>query len=97
MYSRYISDKNTDEIFAPVGQGGVPGPIERVNPKPITVDQHPVEHDKKTGLLGGLLKNFDLKLDTTDIILLLIIFLLFIEGDDTDLIITLALVILLGL
>lgn len=52
---------------------------------------------KKTGL-AGLLKGLKLEeLDTGDILLLLILLFLFLEGDDLELIITLGLLLLLGL
>lgn len=49
-------------------------------------------------LLGGLLRHFSLeKLDTGDILLVLIILFLYLEGDNLELIITLGLLLLLGL
>lgn len=54
--------------------------------------------EKKTTWLSGLLKNFKLdELDTGDILLLLIVLFLFIDGDDTEMLITLGLLILFGL
>lgn len=54
--------------------------------------------EKKTSWLSGLLKNFKLdELDTGDILLLLIVLFLFIDGDDTEMLITLGLLILFGL
>lgn len=53
---------------------------------------------KKAGALGELLKSLKLdSLDTGDVLLLLILLFLFLEGDDMELVITLALVLLLGL
>ena len=49
-------------------------------------------------LLGGILKNFSLdNLDTGDILLVLIILFLYLEGDNLELVITLGLMLLLGL
>lgn len=49
-------------------------------------------------LLGGILKNFSLdRFDTGDILLVLIILFLLVEGDDLELVITLGLMLLLGL
>lgn len=54
--------------------------------------------EKKNTWLSGLLKNFKLdELDTGDILLLLIVLFLFIDGDDTEMLITLGLLILFGL
>ena len=48
--------------------------------------------------LGGILKNFSLdRFDTGDILLVLIILFLLVEGDDLELVITLGLMLLLGL
>lgn len=56
------------------------------------------EPEKKTGGLSALLKGLKLEdLDTGDILLLLIMLFLFLEGDDIELIITLGLMLLLGL
>ncbi|HJH62911.1 MAG TPA: hypothetical protein IAC84_06590 [Firmicutes bacterium] len=49
-------------------------------------------------LLGGLRKHFSLeRLDTGDILLVLIILFLYLEGDNLELVITLGLMLLLGL
>ena len=49
-------------------------------------------------LLGGLTKHFSLeKLDTGDILLVLILLFLFLEGDNLEVVITLGLMLLLGL
>lgn len=51
-----------------------------------------------SSFLGGLLQHFSLeKLDTGDILLVLIILFLFLEGDNLELVITLGLMLLLGL
>ncbi len=51
-----------------------------------------------TKLLDGVLKRFSLeKLDAGDILLVLIILFLYLEGDDLELVITLGLLLLLGL
>lgn len=53
--------------------------------------------EEKKGL-SGLLKSLKLDdIDTGDILLLLILLFLFLEGDDIELIITLGLILLLGL
>ena len=49
-------------------------------------------------LLGGLFKNISLdKLDAGDILLVLIILFLYLEGDNLELVITLGLMLLFGL
>ena len=53
--------------------------------------------DKNAGI-AGILKSFHLEgLDSGDILLLLIILLVFLEGDNIELVITLGLMLLLGL
>ncbi|MEG1072272.1 MAG: hypothetical protein RSE09_01420, partial [Oscillospiraceae bacterium] len=50
-----------------------------------------------TDLLGGFLKGFDLsQIDTGDILLVLIIVFLYLEGDNLELVITLGLLLLFG-
>ena len=54
--------------------------------------------EEKNAGIAGILKGFDLEdIDSGDILLLLIILLLFLEGDNTELVITLGLMLLLGL
>lgn len=51
-----------------------------------------------TGFLSGVLKKFDLSgLDTGDILLLLIILFIFLEGDDIEVVIVMGLMLLFGL
>lgn len=84
-YSRYINDMKLDEAFTPAN---MVQPSEQRLPQP---------KETKTSLFKGLFGGLDMKFDTTDIILLLIILLLFMEGDETELLITMALVVFLGL
>lgn len=86
MYNRYIPSgasyaRVTEEDAAPLS---APGKAEPVS--------------EKKGGLSGILKGLKLEnLDTGDILLLLILLFLFLEGDDIELIITLGLMLLLGL
>ncbi len=51
----------------------------------------------KNGGIAGILKGFGLEeLDSGDVLLLLILLLIFLEGDNTELVITLALMLLMG-
>lgn len=54
--------------------------------------------EKKSGGLAGILKLLKLEdLDTGDVLLLLIMLFLFLEGDDMELVITLGLILILSL
>lgn len=85
------------------GPGPGPGPNpggQRRPPPPIWEAVAGVggSGGKKPSWLSGLLKNFKLDdLDTGDILLLLIILFLFIDGDDIEMVITLGLLLLFGL
>ena len=95
MYNRYIPNggtytRVTEEDTPPFTP---PGPERGASPPP----QAPEASVKKSGL-AGLLRGLKLdSLDTGDILLLLILLFLFLEGDDTELLITLGLLLLLGL
>ena len=91
MYSRYISG-----TFAPVNgseqKSTAPSEkkLEQHRPTKITADA--------SKLLGNIIKQFSIeKLDAGDILLILIIFFLFIEGDNLDMVITLGLMLLFTL
>ncbi len=102
MYNRYIPAENgyariqEDEYapsFDPIQANS--GPQAPPHPEEDTAD---AGRSKKTGGLAALLKSLKLdNLDTGDVLLLLIILFLFLEGDDMELIITLGLMLLLGL
>ena len=99
MYNRYIPNGTAytrvleeDEPPRPLRQEPEPAAAAPSAPEPAQP-----EPAKKTGL-AGLLKGLKLEeLDTGDILLLLILLFLFLEGDDLELIITLGLLLLLGL
>lgn len=75
----------------PEEPGGQTVPPQTPPPDP------PPQKPKKAGL-SGLLKGLKLEdLDTGDLLLLLILLFLFLEGDDTELLITLGLLLVLGL
>lgn len=105
MYNRYIPNgtaytrivEEDDPAPRPPDppQEASPAPSQPPDPQPDSVSEPP--EAKKSGL-AGLLKGLKLdSLDTGDILLLLILLFLFLEGDDMELIITLALLLLLGL
>lgn len=75
MYNRYIQDQQGP--FAPIGpEGACPPPLPEPPPCPP-----PQEKD----LLRRLLNRFGIaEIDTGDLLLLLILFLLFSEGESKD-------------
>lgn len=112
MYNQYL-DGSDFVLLEPEPQGhgsrGQPRPNQQPTGQPRPVPR-PGEsfHSKNdlikevTGglgqLLDGVLKHFSLKdFDTGDILLVLIILFLYLEGDNLELVITLGLLLLLGL
>ena len=99
MYNRYIP--NGTAYTRVLEEDEPPRPL-RPEPEPAAAapsapEPAQPEPAKKTGL-AGLLKGLKLEeLDTGDILLLLILRFLCLEGDDLELIITLGLLLLLGL
>jgi hypothetical protein len=97
MFSQYM-----DGMFTPLSEP----PQQKA--KPLTSDkktQNPLKSNALLGelsdtisqLVGGIGKHFSLsQLDTGDILLVLIILFLFLEGDNLELVITLGLMLLLG-
>ncbi len=100
MYNRYISnDAQYEQIREPNRNSG---PVRHSKnaqrpPPPPTKGANPL--DGIIGGLGGLLKNFHLeKLDSGDILLVLILIFLFSEREDNlELVITLGLLLVFGL
>ncbi len=87
MYNRYIPNGAS---YTRIPQDDTPPPEENRPPK--------AGGKAKGGILDGLLKQLKLdQLDTGDVLLLLILLFLLLDGDDMELVITLALVLLLGL
>lgn len=74
-------------------------PAQPFLPPPPRPDPSPdAPEDEKKGMLTSLLKGLKLeKLDSGDILLLLIILFIFLEGDDIELLIALGLFLVLGL
>ena len=95
MYNRYI--RNDQGTYTRIPEEDAP-PV-RTPPEPERPDEaEKVAEHKAAGGLSGLLKGLKLEeLDTGDILLLLILRFLLLEGDDLELIITLGLLLLLGL
>ena len=100
MYNQYL-DGSDFVLLEPEPQGpGQHRPQDRGRPAP-----GPSQNDlmgEITGglgqLLDGVLKHFSLEnFDTGDILLVLIILFLYLEGDNLELVITLGLMLLLGL
>ena len=70
----------------------------RARPGPLDGIFDLFRQEQKDAGIAGILKGFGLEqIDTGDILLVLILLLLVAEGDDTEMIITLALVLLMGL
>lgn len=92
MYNRYIPNgANYTRITEDDG-----GPMASPPPGQTSADSE--ERSPDSHGLSALLKSLKLdKLDTGDVLLLLILLFLFLEGDDMELIITLGLTLLLGL
>lgn len=91
MYNRYIPNGASYTRIA-VEDGPTAAPA------PAPAESDAAEPEARSGGLASLLKTLKLeKLDTGDVLLLLIILFLFLEGDDMELIITLGLMLLLGL
>lgn len=97
MYNRYIPN---GAAFTRILEEDAPTAPTMTRPPHISsseLELPAVEEKKKSGL-AGLLKGLKLDaLDSGDIILLLILLFLFLEGDDIELVITLGLLLLLGL
>ena len=99
MYNRYISN---NARYEPIHEPPHSGPFGRQKdaqrpPPPPTRGANPL--DGVIGGLSGLLKNFyPEKLDSGDILLVLILVFLFLERDDNlELVITLGLLLIFGL
>ena len=87
MYNRYIP-----------GAGGYTRIPEEDAPPSRQADSAAHGPEKGAGALADLLKSLKLdRLDSGDVLLLLILLFLFLEGDDVELMITLGLLLLLGL
>lgn len=104
MYNRYIPNGATyqriPEEEAPPFLPPEQEPPTAVEPsKAEPAGQAPTAVEKPAGhTLTKLLKGLDLKgIDTGDVLLLLILLFLFLDGNDTELLITLGLAVLLGL
>lgn len=100
MYNRYIPNDTTyEQVYKPTNATGPFNPRRDAQrpPPPPSKGANPL--DGVVGGLSGLLKNFHFeKLDSGDILLLLILIFLFLERDDNlELVITLGLLLVFGL
>lgn len=105
MYNRYIRNDNGQYERVPVQEtGGSPPPpppsyeepAPPPPPPPPPPNNPPPKSEGKTGLLSGLLRRLRLEdIDTGDLLLLLILFLLFKDGEDEELLIALGLMLIL--
>ena len=97
MYNRYIPGAGgytriSEEDTPPVQQTAS-ARTERLSPPPSGTPE-----ETSAGALHALFKSLKLDhLDSGDVLLLLILLFLFMEGDDVELMITLGLLLLLGL
>ncbi len=103
MYNRYQGNRDFIVIDSePESRHSQADPPPRQEPPRKTAGSPSPLLGELTGslsqLLGGLRKHFSLEsLDTGDILLVLIILLLYLDGDNLELVITLGLMLLLGL
>ena len=97
MYNRYIPENTSyARIEPPPKRPG--GPAPGTGPRPSFHIPDLLSGREGLSSLSGLLKSFHLdKVDTGDILLLLIMLYLFVEGDDLELVIALGLPLLMGL
>ena len=94
MYNRYIPNGSS---YTRIPEEDAPPVRTPPEPEQAPEAEKGAEH-KAAGGLSGLLKGLKLEgLDTGDVLLLLILLFLFLEGDDMELVITLGLLLLLGL
>lgn len=92
MYNRYIPDGG--RYTRVVEDDGPPLAPPEPPPSPPPPEPPPA----KTGGIAKLLKGLQLdRWDTGDLLLLVLVLLLLLEGDDTELLITLGLILVLGL
>lgn len=99
MYNRYIPN---EAVYTKIGEENEPKQSDAPDhpsgeSATISAPDKPSEEKKGEGL-AGILKALKLEeLDTGDILLLLIMLFLFLEGDDMELVITLGLILILSL
>ena len=90
MYNRYIP--------GPDGYARVPEPDEAPRAAAHHAQETPPKEEKKSGGLSALLRHLKLEdLDKGDILLLLIVLFLFLEGDDLGPVLSSVLLLVLGL
>lgn len=108
MYNRYIPDggrytrvveDDGPPLAPPEPPPAAPAPPPEPPPSPPPPGPPPPEPPPaKTGGIAKLLKGLQLdRWDTGDLLLLVLVLLLLLEGDDTELLITLGLILVLGL
>lgn len=101
MYNRYIRNDNGQYERVPVQETEgppppPPPPYEEPATPPPPPHNPPPKGEGKTGFLSGLLRKLKLEdIDTGDLLLLLILFLLFKDGEDEELLIALGLMLIL--
>ena len=94
MYNRYIPEDMSYTQASPQPKGG-PEPLQGWHRQPpIRLPEFLTGKEGLSGLLKGLRLD---KLDSGDILLLLITLYLLVEGEDMDLVLALGLVLLMGL
>lgn len=103
MYNRYIPgsgqvrrEEDPREQSKPGGGAGIFGAGQQLL-RQLGESLHLFGDGTKNAGVAGILREFGLgELDSGDILLLLILLLVFLEGNNTELVITLALLFLLG-
>ena len=103
MYNRYIPDggrytRVVEDDGPPLAPPEPPPAAPAPPPEPPPSPPPPAPPPAKTGVIAKLLKGLQLdRWDTWDLLLLVLVLLLLLEGDDTELLITLGLILVLGL
>ncbi len=93
MYNHYIPNGSS---YTRISEQD-PAQVSPVLPPPVQ-EPEPEKADGEKKGLSSILKSLKLDdLDTGDVLILLILLFLFLEGDDVELMITLGLLLLLGL
>lgn len=106
MYNRYTDRQQFVQLDGEAPPPPSGGTCQGQSASPAAPEQRPAGSGALLGevtgglgrLVGGMLQNFSLSsFDTGDILLVLIILFLFLEGDNLEVVITLGLMLLLGL
>ena len=99
MYNRYIHSGGNMEPFLPL-ENTLEAHRRRDGDEPVSKEQPLVQRadkERKRGGLGKLLGDFRLDWDMGDILLILIVVLLFLDGEDDEMLLVLGLILFMGM